>query len=79
MQHTKIAEMIVDMEKKGIVEPSASSWASPIVVVPKKDGTTRFCIDYRCVNAVTKKDVYPLPRIEDSLDTIGIANLFHLP
>ena len=44
-----------------------------MVLVPKKDGTTSFCVDFRCLNAITKKDVYPLPRIEDILDTIGHA------
>lgn len=76
VQRTKIAYMISDMEKKGIVKPSISPWASPVVLVPKKDGTTRFCIDYRRLNAITKKDVYPLPRIEDILDTIGRAQYF---
>ena len=70
VQRAKIASMVADMEKKSIVKPSTSSWASPVVLVPKKDGTTCFCIDYRRLNAVTKKDVYPLPRIEDILDTL---------
>ena len=75
-QRAKIASMISDMEKKGIVRPSVSPWASPVILVPKKDGTTRFYVDYRRLNAVTKKDVYPLPRIEDILDTIGRARYF---
>ena len=68
--------MIADIERKGIVKPSVSPWASPVVLVPKKDGTTRFCVNYRCLNAITKKDLYPLPRIEDILDTIGRAKIF---
>ena len=76
VQRKKIADMIADMEQKGIVKPSISSWASPVVLVPKRDKTTRFCIDYRRLNAITKKDVYPLPRIEDILDTIGRAQYF---
>ena len=60
-QRAKIAAMISDMEAKGVVSPSISPWASPIVLVPKKDGTTRFCVDFRRLNAITKKDVYPLP------------------
>ena len=67
----KIAEMVEDMEKQGVIKPSASPWSSPVVLVPKKDGSLRFCIDYRKLNSVTKKDVYPLPRIDDILDTLG--------
>ena len=46
------------------------------MIVPKKDGTSRFCVDFRRVNAVTKKDVYPLPRIDDILDTLGGSKYF---
>ena len=75
-QRAKIAAMIADLERKGVVSPSVSPWASPIVLVPKKDGTTRFCVDFRRLNAITKKDVYPLPQIEDILDTLGRAKYF---
>ena len=61
----RVEEMVDDMLQRGKVEPSRSPWASPIVLVAK-DGTTRFCIDYRRLNAVTKMDVFPLPRIDDS-------------
>ena len=54
----------------GVVEPSKGFWSSPIVLV-KKDGTTRFCVDFRKVNNVTKKDAHPLPRIDDTLDMLG--------
>ena len=70
--------MIQRMEEQGIVKPSASPWSSPIILVPKKDGTTRFCIDYRRLNAITKKDVYPLPRVDDILDTLGGCKYFSL-
>ncbi len=64
------------MEETGVIKPSSSPWSSPVVLVPKKDGTTRFCIDYRKLNSITKKDVYPLPRIDDIFDTLGGAKYF---
>ena len=72
----KISQMIDKMRADGIIQPSHSPWASPIVIVPKKDGSLRFCVDYRRLNAVTRKDVYPLPRIEDILASLGEAKRF---
>ncbi len=57
----------------GIAEPSSSSWASPCLLVPKTDNTFRFCTDFRKVNAVTKPDSFPLPRMEDWVDLVGHA------
>jgi hypothetical protein len=59
------------MERDGIVEPSESSWSSPVVLAMKKDGTTRFCVNYRKLNDVTEKDRYPLPRIDEILAQLG--------
>ena len=72
----RIAKMVASMEEQGVVESSTSLWASPVVLVPKKDGQYRFCIDYRRLNCVTRKDVYPLPRIDDILDTLGGMKFF---
>ena len=76
VQRDHIAQLIKQMQTQGIVKPSASPWASPVVLVPKKDGSTHFCVNYRRLNAVTKKDVYPLPRIDDILDTLAQAKYF---
>ena len=54
------------MKSSGVIEPSSGSWSSSVVLV-KKDGSSRFYVDYRKLNDVTKKDGYPLPRIDDTL------------
>lgn len=62
--------------ESGLASPSQSSWASPIVMVRKKDQTFRLCVDYRALNERTVKDAYPLPRIQDTLDTLSTARWF---
>ena len=59
------------MLAQGTVEPSDSPWSAPICLVKNKDGSCRFCIDFRQLNAVTVKDTYPLPRIDDTLDLLA--------
>lgn len=61
------------MSSLGVIEPSKSEWCSPVVLVPKKDGTTRFCIDFRYLNSVSKFDSYPMPRIEELIERLGNA------
>lgn len=65
-----IQKEVKTMLQNNTIRPSRSPWSSPVVLVTKKDGTTRFCVDYRKLNAITKKDVYPLPRIDDTLDKL---------
>ena len=59
------------MADKGLIEPSHSAWSAPAVLVPKRDGTARFCIDYRRLNQLTIPDSHPLLRIDDTLDALG--------
>ena len=74
--HQVVDAHIQMMIKQGLIEPSKGEWASNIVLVLKKDKTFRFCIDYRKLNASTRKDVFPLPRIDASLDALGGASWF---
>jgi hypothetical protein len=69
-------EELKKMETNGIIRPSYSPWALPVVIVGKKRGDKRLCIDYRKLNAVTKIDAYPLPRIDDLLDSLSGAYWF---
>ena len=64
----QLSNMIDDLNR-GIIQPSSSPWFSLVVLVPKKDSSLRLCINYRRLNSVTRKDVYPLPRIVDTLGT----------
>ena len=75
-QFTQVKEHVHDLLRKGIVRPSSSPYASPIVVVQKKSGEIRLCVDYRELNARTRKDAYPLPRIDESLDALSGARWF---
>lgn len=61
------------MLSMGVIEPSHSEWCSPIVLVPKKDGTLRFCIDFRQINRLSKVDPYPMPRIDELVERLGRA------
>ncbi|GBN32942.1 Retrovirus-related Pol polyprotein from transposon 297 [Araneus ventricosus] len=68
--------LVKEMVDNGIIEESSGPRASPIVLVKKKDGSTRFCVDYRKPNEITKKDSYPLPRIDDTLDALNGSQWF---
>nr|XP_055053112.1 uncharacterized protein LOC129438391 [Misgurnus anguillicaudatus]XP_055053113.1 uncharacterized protein LOC129438391 [Misgurnus anguillicaudatus] len=69
-------EQLEEMLSQGIIEPSHSSWAAPVVLVPKKDGKLRFCIDYRKLNLVTETDAYPIPNITEILQSLSGAAIF---
>lgn len=73
-----IRKTICELTRLNLIRPSASAWSSSVVVVPKKDGTMRMCIDYRRLNAVTKKDAYPIPLIDDCLQMAQRAKWYTL-
>jgi hypothetical protein len=60
-----------------VIEPATCEWASPIVLVPKPDGSLRFFVDYRRLNAITVPDTYPLPRMDECIDSLGDAVVFN--
>ena len=66
-------EEVDKMQASGAISPSRSPWNAPIVIVPKKDGSLRFCVDFRRLNDVTKRETYPMPRIDTVLDQLGDA------
>ena len=75
-ERQKTRELTKELLNEGIIQYSYSPWSSPVVLVKKKDNSTRFCVDYRKLNEITKKDNYPLPRIDDALDRLSGAKYF---
>ena len=75
-QLTEVKEHLEDLLEKGVIKPSQSNYASPIVLVGKKNSALRLCVDYRELNCKVKRDAYPLPRIDESLDILGGAKYF---
>ena len=75
-QFEEVRKHLKEMEEIGAILRSNSPWASPVVLVRKKDGTLRFCIDLRKLNEHTIKDAYSLPRIEESLDCLNGSKIF---
>ena len=72
----EVTRQLKKMQESGVIRPSCSPWASPVVMVKKKDGSHRFCVDYRALNTVTKPDTFSLPRIDDLLDQLGESKFF---
>ena len=74
-QRELVKQELDRMLKAKVINPSTSPWASPIVLVNKKDGDVRFCVDYRKLNRLARFDAYPMPRIEELIDTVGPARV----
>ena len=72
----EISKAVDDMLAQGIIQPSCSPWASPVTLVPKPDGSIRFCVDYRKLNQVSKKDSYPVPLASDCFDFMQGTSVF---
>ncbi len=75
-QYSEVRDHITKLLKKGVIKPSNSAYASPIVLVRKTDGCLRLCVDYRKLNSKTKRDAFPLPRIDESFDALQGAKFF---
>ncbi|KAG2816292.1 hypothetical protein PC118_g14451 [Phytophthora cactorum] len=71
-----VDDNVDNMLKAGVIEEGNGAWGFPVVSVKKKDSEVRFCIEYRALNKITKNDVYPLPRIDETLEALGGARLF---
>ena len=75
-QQEMVDKHIDSMLQTGIIKPSDSPWSQPLVIVPKKDGSPRFCVDLRKLNSVTKKQIFPMPRIDEVLVSLGDSCYF---
>jgi len=69
-------KIVEDLLEQNLIRPSKSPWSSPIVIAQKKDGSYRLCLDFRGLNQVSKTDAYPLPRIDDTLESLGKAKWY---
>ena len=72
----EVRDHIQKMLRAGAIKPSNSPWSNAVVLVRKKDGDLRFCIDFRRLSAITKKDSFPLPRIQEAIEFLSGARVF---
>ena len=75
-KEAEVERQVQQLKHQGLIEPAFGAWSSAVVLVKKKDGCWRFCVDYRRLNAVTQQDAYPLPRIDESLDALSGSTYF---
>lgn len=71
-----IKEHVKEMLDAKIIEPSSSPWSSPVLIIPKSDGSKRFCVDYRKLNSITETEHWPIPRIHDIFDSLAGSEWF---
>ena len=75
-QQEEIMRQVDELREKGMIRPSSSPFCSPVLLVQKKDGTYRMCVDYRALNRITIKNRFPVPRIEDLFDKLQGSTYF---